>query len=203
MGWALQMFPPRSSSVVTGLKGRFSQRRLNRNIYIFFGGGFCCCCCFFGGEGCMLMKGWLIWCQALCDGLNCVCRRGPGQSWLLLPFPPAAARRLHRSSSSFKKIWFSQLRNTRQAPFSLLPDFHLVWECTSDSLLDEICAGLDKVLERRAIYHYHRPSSSFILKEKNKSRKKKRGGETDSHRMLEILKINCGKGGGKDSSPDH
>lgn len=169
MGWALQMFPPRSSSVVTGLKARFSQRRLNRNIVVFFFFGFCCCC-FFGGEGCMLMKGWLIWCQALCDGLNCVCRRGPGQSWLLLPFPPAAARR--RRSSSFKKIWFSQLRNTRQAPFSLLPDFHLVWECTSDSLLDEICAGLDKVLERRAIYHYHRHSSSFILKEKNKSRKK-------------------------------
>lgn len=30
------MFPPRSSSVVTGLKARFSQRRLNRNIVFFF-----------------------------------------------------------------------------------------------------------------------------------------------------------------------
>lgn len=79
----------------------------------FLGGGL-------GGVGGMLMKGWLIWCQALCDGLNCVCRRGPGQSWLLLPFPPAtAAAALRKFDFRSSETHGSPFLSAAWLPFSL------------------------------------------------------------------------------------
>lgn len=98
--------------LVSGLPAWFSQRWLNRNI-VFVS--------FFWGGGCMLMKGWLIWCQAPCDGLNCVCRRcGPGQSWLLLPFPAAtAAAALRKFDFRSSETHGSPFLSAAWLPFSL------------------------------------------------------------------------------------
>lgn len=76
---------------------------------------------FFLRGGDILMKGWLIWCQAFRDGLNCVCRRGgPGQSWLLLPFPPAtAAAALRKFDFHSSETHGSPFLSTVWLPFSL------------------------------------------------------------------------------------
>ncbi len=92
-----------SSPLVSGLQAWFSQRWLNRNIVFFF---------FFGGVGghaderLIDMVSGALWWIKLCV-----------QTW---PWPVMAVAAFSASHccGSFKKIWFSQLRNTRQ-PLSL------------------------------------------------------------------------------------